>query len=227
MKPRHIVLISGPSGSGKSTLIRQLVAGTLAPEILSRLPEADSSWPVIEANNVLKGTLTMETLRHNKNPAEGWLVHYDIVFIHCYGMQRYEDDPALELLAAADSLDVVFIRPDCGMLRTQFLNRQSRHRMTKATASLLWGRLVRRPLRRALAPITGKPVLTTEELYAKDHWLAGCYRQWETFIHGLIERHPHATVLTLAPAPDPIHPENFRWSVQPGIPPFHDPSGNE
>jgi hypothetical protein len=227
MKPRHIVLISGPSGCGKSTLIRQLAASTLAPEILARLPEQSGSWPVVEANDVLKGTLSTQALRRDKNPADGWLVHYDIVFIHCYGIQRYEDDPALDLLTGADSLDVVFIRPDCDRLLTQFFKRQTRHRKTKSKASLLWGGLVRRPLRRVLASFSGKPILTTDELYSKDQWLAGCYRQWENYIHGLIDRVPNARILTVEPAPDPNHPENFRRVAHPDMTSSNNHAGNE
>lgn len=62
MTPRQTLLISGPSGGGKSTLIHQLAAGTLAPEISSRLPAHAGEWPIIEANDVIKGDLSTESL---------------------------------------------------------------------------------------------------------------------------------------------------------------------
>jgi hypothetical protein len=224
MNQRHLLLISGPSGGGKSTFIRQLAANSLAPDILSLLPDACGSWPVIEANNVLKGNLSPETLRNNLQQADAWLVHYDIVFIHCHGLALYQDDPAMTLLTNADSLTVVFIRPDCEVLRQQFLDRQIRHQQTKSTASLWWGRWVRRPLRRALAPLTGKPILTSAELYADNKWLAACYLQWETFCQHLMESHPQTRLLTVEPASGPS--EHFRLLAHPGQTPANNLSDN-
>lgn len=55
MPMRDILLISSPSGIGKTTFLRQLSEGSLAPEILSRLPVSRRFWPVLEANHILKG----------------------------------------------------------------------------------------------------------------------------------------------------------------------------
>ena len=60
MSQRNILLISGPSGGGKTTFLRQLREGTLAPEILARLPAGSGNWPVLEANDVLKGKPVMD-----------------------------------------------------------------------------------------------------------------------------------------------------------------------
>ena len=193
-------MVSGPSGGGKSTFIRQLSERTLAPEILALLPEPSGAWPVVEANDVLKGNLTREALLEIKSRPGGVLVHYDIVFIHCYGLKRYEDDPALELLAGADALHVVFVRPEAHVVRKQFFDRKARHQKTKSKASLLWGRYFRHPLRRALAPFTGKPTLSTERLYGERQWLAGCYQEWEAFLRRLAERSPGAKVIVVEPA---------------------------
>lgn len=197
MTAKPMLLVSGPSGGGKSTFIRQLAAGNLPPEILERLPAESGNWPLIEANDILKGALTADALPAD---APGWLVHYDIVFIHRYRIARYEDDPALGLLENAAPLHVVFVRPDSAMVRKQFLDRQTRHRKTKSTASLLWSRFFRLPMRRLLSPITGKPTQSTEDIYSDDKWLAACYQQWETFLHRLAERHPDARITLVEPA---------------------------
>ncbi len=199
MVTRHILLISGPSGGGKSTFIRQLSERTLAPEILALLPEQSGAWPVIEANNVLKGDLSEKALLAEKSQPGGLLVHYDIVFIHRYGLKRYEEDPAMSLFADAEALRVVFVKPDYQAVRRQFLDRLAQHQKTKAKASLLWGRFVRRPLRRAFAPLTGNVMLSTEELYGDKEWLAGCYREWEAFLLRLEERTPGAKIIVVEP----------------------------
>ncbi|MES2439039.1 MAG: hypothetical protein V4584_08225 [Verrucomicrobiota bacterium] len=210
MTPRQTLLISGPSGGGKSTLIRQLVDRTLAPEILSRLPAGAGQWPIIEANDVLKGDLSTESLLKSETRPDGWLVHYDIVFIHCCRIKRYEDDPAMDLLGGTDPVTVVFVRPDHQSLLDQYQRRLTSHQKTKSKGSLLWGRYVRRPLRRAMAPFTGKRLLTTAELYAGNKWLAGCYRQWETFLHHLAVRHPGTEIFIVEPVTGPDGSETFR-----------------
>jgi hypothetical protein len=210
MVPRQTLLISGPSGGGKSTLIHQLATGTLALEISSRLPAGAGQWPIIEANDVIKGDLTTGSLLQSPAQADGWLIHYDIVFIHCCRIKRYEDDPAMDLLGGTSPVQVVFVRPDHQSLLEQYHRRFSQHQKTKSRGSLVWARLVRRPLRRLMAPFTGKRLLTTAELYARNNWLAGCYRQWETFLHHLAVRHPGSEILIVEPITGPDGSETFR-----------------
>ena len=197
MSKRNILLISGPSGGGKTTFLRQLREGTLAPEILARLPAGSGNWPVLEANDVLKGKPVMETI-----PAatDGVALHYDIVLMHRYRIERYEDDPSLGFLDAAESLDVVFVRPDTALVKRNFMARQNAHRKKKSTVSLLWSRFVRLPMRCLLSPITGKPTQSTEDVYQDDNWLAGCYRRWETFIGSALERQPNARLIIVEPS---------------------------
>lgn len=216
MTSRHILLVSGPSGGGKSTFIRQLAERALPPEILALLPDHSGSWPVIEANDVLKGNLSGEPLLEISRQPGGLLVHYDIVFIHCYGLARYEDDPAMKLMTQADSLHAVFVRPDYHVVRRQFFDRKARRQKTKSKASLLWGRFVRHPLRQALAPFTGKPTLSTEALYGGHQWLAGCYRDWEAFLRRLKEQHPNANILIVEPDSGPGEPPKFRLAANLG-----------
>jgi hypothetical protein len=209
MTANTMLLISGPSGGGKSTFIRQFTDGSLAPEILSLLPRPAADWPIIEANDVLKGIPVAENV---KSQAPGALVHYDIVFIHRYGISRYEDDPALAMLDDARSLHVVFVRPESGVVSAQFLERQNRHRQTKSKASLLWSRFFRLPARRLLSPLTGRTTLSTENIYRDDKWLAAIYVQWETFIHRLVAQHPDAKLTIVEPSGEA---QEFRLRTDP------------
>jgi hypothetical protein len=227
MKQRHLLLISGPSGGGKSTFIRQLAAKTLAPEILALMPEQETPWPVAEANNVLKGNLAKKSLREDMCRTAEWLVHYDIVFIHCYGVKSYQDDPVMDLLISADALDVVFVKPACDVLLHQFHERQIRHQLSKSKASLLWGRCCRRPLRRALAPWTGKAILTTEELYGRDHWLEACYQQWENFCRHLVDQHPPTRLTVVEPVSTADTAPEFRLISHSGPPPSASPANHD
>lgn len=136
MTRRHLLLVSGPSGGGKSTFIEQLRNGKLAPAIRSLLPAPSDGWPVVEANNVLKEDLSPVDFAQLVQ-AGNCLVHYDIVFIRKHGLRRYEDDPAMRLLAEAASLDVVFVRPDVAQLQTQFQERLQRQAATKSKGSKL------------------------------------------------------------------------------------------
>lgn len=197
MSQRNILLISGPSGGGKSTFLRQLRDGTLVPEILARLPAGSGNWPVLEANDVLKGKPVMETLLA---ATDGVALHYDIVLMHRYRIERYEDDPSLGFLDGAESLDVVFVRPDTALVKRNFMARQNEHRKKKSTISLLWSRYVRLPMRCLLSPLTGKPTQSTEDVYQDDNWLAGCYLRWETFIESALGRQPNARLIIVEPS---------------------------
>ena len=64
------------------------------------------------------------------------------------GVNRYEDDPVLKLLASAEPLHVVFVKPDIEVLSSQFLDRQAIHQQKKPEFSLLWSRCFRWPMRR-------------------------------------------------------------------------------
>ena len=75
-----------------------------------------------------------------------------------------------------------------------------------------------------LAPLTGKPILTSAELYADNKWLAACYLQWETFCQHLMESHPQTRLLTVEPASGPS--EHFRLLAHPGQTPANNLSDN-
>lgn len=212
MTPKQILLVSGPSGGGKSTFIQQLAQGTLAPEILSLLPRDCAKWLLVESNDVLKGDLAEKSFEAVIS-AGSCVLHYDIVLIHHHGISRYEDDPALRLLSNARPLHVVIILPAAEKLRQQFLDRQHRHQQTKSKFSLLWRRFVRRPIRRTLAALSGKPGHSTEELYARDQWLSDCYSEWIAFATSL----PQGSPVIIEPVSNRGQAPEFQLVAEPTV----------
>jgi len=174
------------------------------------MPDHSEPWPVIEANDVLKGDLSMDALLKIRSQSDGLLIHYDIAFIHTHGLKRYEDDPATALLAGTGTLQVVFIRPNFQMLRKQFFNRKVRRQKTKSKASLLWKRFIRQPMRRAMSPFTGKHAFSTEDLYSEHKGLTHCYREWEAFLQRLAKERPNTEILIVEPASSQNKVEEFQ-----------------
>lgn len=197
--------------------MRQLAEGTLASEILELLPPAAATWIGIEANNVLKGDLSLSDLRAHIQQAHGCLLHYDIAFIHSHGLARYEDDPALALLEDTNTaLVMIFVKPDFSTLCKQYFARKSRHQKNKSIANRLWACGVRLPLRRVLAALSGHATTKTHERYADPHWLETCYRDWECFLQGLRIRHPQTTALVVEPYDKTDGTPGFRLSAKLG-----------
>lgn len=60
----------------------QLADRTLAPDIVARLPDACGDWPLIEANDLLKGYLYTEAI---PTATPGLPLHYDIVLFTATG----------------------------------------------------------------------------------------------------------------------------------------------
>jgi energy-coupling factor transporter ATP-binding protein EcfA2 len=198
MATRHFLLVSGPSGGGKSTFIEQLAANALPDDIAAHLPSGCAVWPVIEANNLLKDKLPLETVL--AAAGDHAILHYDIAYIHRFALPGYASDPAAALFDLGDRLDVVLVTPDADSLKQQFLNRQMAHKRRKGLARQLWGDWVRRPLRRALQHLKGRPARDTEELYLSADWLRDCYAGWRDFIQGLIASRPGARFIEVAPS---------------------------
>jgi len=196
-----MLLVSGPSGSGKSTFIRQLQDQSLAAEIRSLIPLDAGTWPCIEANNVLKGDQTCETVQQLMRVPPGVVLHYDIVFVHCRGIKRYEDDPVFPLLASAsEGLVIVFVKPPTELLLSQYCGRRKEHEGKKSMFSRNWARFVRLPFRRLKAKLKGQSIIMTEDLYATDDWLSWCYGEWEASMRRLMAQRPGSQMVVIEPA---------------------------
>ena len=199
MPSAHILLISGPSGGGKSAFIRQLQQGKLPPAITEALPQDCHYWPLIEANDILKGDLDFEEVSKQLRQGDSHIVHYDIVFLHCRKLTNYEQDPAMALWSLAQQMTAVFVRPDAVTVRHQHQQRSARQQQKKSAGSRLWARWVRMPLRRLKSVFTGKSTLSTTDLYADETWINDCYQQWQQFLTHQLGRIPHSSLLLVAP----------------------------
>lgn len=198
MATRHFLLVSGPSGGGKSTFIEQLATGSLPADIGALLPSDCGRWPVIEANNLLKDKLSLGDVL--SAAGDRAILHYDIAYIHRFALPGYASDPAAALFALGDRLDVVLVSPYADSLNQQFQSRQQAHKRRKSLSRQLWGDWVRRPLRRALLRLQGRPAQDTEELYRSADWLRGCYAGWREFVLELIASRPGAHFIEVTPA---------------------------
>jgi len=205
-----MLLVSGPSGSGKSTFIRLLQDQSLSAQIRSFLPADAGDWPCVEANNVLKGDQTFESVQQLMHTQPGIVLHYDIVFIHCRGMKRYEDDPAFPLLKGSEGLDIVFIKPEAKLLLNQYWERKNAHEGRKSMFSRNWAKFVRLPLRRLKAKLKGRSITTMEELYAMDGWLPWCYGEWEATVRRLLAPRSGNRMVVIEPAESKGSSPSFR-----------------
>jgi energy-coupling factor transporter ATP-binding protein EcfA2 len=199
MATRHFLLVSGPSGGGKSTFIQHLTDGRLPPEIASELPLNCASWPIIEANNMLKNKVSLAEILKTMGSSESAILHYDIAYIHRFGLTNYASDPASALFTLSDRLDVVLVKPGPDNLQRQYRERHYAHYHSKSLASRLWGTWVRRPVRRAFQRLQGKIALETQALYLSEDWLQHCYSDWHDYIHQLIKNKPASKVLQVVP----------------------------
>lgn len=208
MPTSPLLLICGPSGGGKSAFIRQLQQGRLPPDIRELLPESAAQWKLVEANDILKGDLDIQEVSQQLSRGEPLLVHYDIVFLHTRGLNRYEQDPAMALWPLAGPITVVFVRPDAATVQRQHLQRSARQQRKKSLGSRLWMNWIRKPLRRMRMALTGKHVVSSMTLYQHPHWLETCYEQWQDYLRSLLQR-GDTSLLVVAPAPGSPSEEAF------------------
>jgi hypothetical protein len=199
MIDRSQLLVSGPSGAGKSEFIRQIKAGEIDDSIRSLLPVNCSSWPVVEANNMLKNGLSKtQLLAQSGDVTNGAIFHYDIALPFRMGLSDYAQDPFFETLKGDSELLIVFIKPDADRLLQQYKQRDNRHRSTKSRASQAWADWVRMPLKRASLRRRGLPTEAAQDLYQSPGFLDARYAQWKTFLDD-ISRRARTEVIAVRP----------------------------
>jgi hypothetical protein len=182
MSGKNLLLVAGPSGCGKSCFIDQLKTNTLDPTITAVLPIGSLSWPVVEANNMMKNGVSESELM----PPDGRvLVHYDITFIHRYALTDYNRDPFCAALLGAKEIEIVYIKPRKDRLSQQIIQRRDAHRRSKSRARLLFADWMRIPLKRARLKTRGLPTHEAHELYDMPNFLDNCYASWEAYLKQL------------------------------------------
>ncbi len=207
----HLLFISGPSGAGKSAFIRQLRAGSLPGTIAAGIPANATNWAIVEANDITKGDLDETSVIARMQSGECLIVHYDIVFIHCYKKNpQYSTDQALAFLAHAEKIHSVLIRPQAEVLQKQFAERSAQIQQRKTRASRLWTTLIRTPIRKIRSLIKPKKTTNTKSLYRRDGFIKDCYQQWEKHLSSIASSHPLASHITIEPAPRTSDRETFQ-----------------
>lgn len=149
---------------------------------------------------MLKDKVPMADVLATIGESEGATLHYDIAYIHRFGLPGYASDPASALFQLGDRLDVVFVKPATDSLRQQFLKRQEAHQRKRNLLSRLWGDKVRRPLRRAIYRLRGRKAVDTHTLYLTEDWLRGCYAEWLDYVFYLIKDGPVEKIIEIEPA---------------------------
>lgn len=195
----NVLLISGPSGAGKSTFIRTLADHQLGAEIGQLLPHESASWPVVEANDLLKRGLATAIEPSDGGRQDGVILHYDTFFIRRAGLDDYARDPVYEVISQATCVVVVDIQLPPEQLKLQFGDRLSAQLSKKGMLRSLWARHVRRNLKRAKFALAGKGLPETTDLYSRSGQIESCYREWEAFLERLIASKPQTRIVRVTP----------------------------
>lgn len=206
----QILFISGPSGGGKSAFIRQLRQGSLPPEIAQRLPPQAATWDLIEANDILKNDIALPPLIAQLNAGKCFIVHYDIVFIHCRHLSDYALDPAMQLFDHTAAVQLLWIRPEPEDLRRQFSQRSQTLLKRKSLGSRLWASIFRKPMRLLIRLVKGEKMHSTKDFYAKSEWISWCYELWHRHLLSLQARFHLAPILVIAPDGRTAQSEQFQ-----------------
>ncbi|TNE59615.1 MAG: hypothetical protein EP340_02120 [Alphaproteobacteria bacterium] len=182
----HLILISGPSAAGKSTLIEALQSSKARPKALVGLPDLSGHPAFLDGNDVLKRHQPIADFVASLEEGATVLAHYDIVHIHRIGYSsNYTDDPFFQVLALAQKITILDLRPDAELLRQNFLAREAELRERKGRARTLWRKWVHDPLRARRHRRDGIFHLDKHLLYQDREWLESCYEIWDQFLSTL------------------------------------------
>ncbi len=206
MSENRMLLVAGPSGAGKSEFIRQIKSGRLPQPIMAALPSGCASWPIVEANNMLKDGLSAAQLMQGNSTV---VAHYDLTFIHRFGISDYAQDPFNAILADPGTIDVVTVRPDLQRLTTQYRGRSEMHRRARSRSHQIWADWVRLPLKRAALKARGLPAVDAGELYATPGFLNACYAAWDAYVATLAESGSISNVIDVRPGLNSYGAQSF------------------
>ncbi|WP_161957343.1 class I SAM-dependent methyltransferase [Aestuariivirga litoralis] len=179
-----LVIVSGPTSSGKSTFLKRIGDGQLPPELAAELPSSSRNWPMTGAGQLLQ---TQHTATPSLPPhdLEGAVLHYDFLRPFATGCQEYPRDQALDLIACAEKVVVVVLKPDMERLSRQLHDNEI---AVKPDKGLLYKLASKAGLRRK------KRHRQLAQLYAQAGWVDGWYGRWNDFIRSTA---PGAKVITV------------------------------
>lgn len=113
---KRLIIVSGACSSGKSTFIENLKSGN-HPQIAS---EDALRGQVSVTGNALRNKPLDHLFSQQHNSTV--IFHYDITAVDKFGIHSYKRDPSLDIIACAESIQVVIIAPDAATLRQQIMD---------------------------------------------------------------------------------------------------------
>ncbi|HKP22735.1 MAG TPA: hypothetical protein VJV39_02635 [Dongiaceae bacterium] len=104
---RHVIVVAGPSGAGKNALIEQLMWGEMQADVLAALQlQPREAFLVAELEHALWLPSLLDT-PGERTPT----MHYEMTHTGLAFGDRFEHDPALQILRMAETATIVNLRP--------------------------------------------------------------------------------------------------------------------
>jgi len=204
----HLLIVSGPTSSGKSTFLRRLRSGGLPGEIMELLPQGCGDWRQVGASKLsLTPPRDIDGKPLDDDHYRGLVLHYDFMRPYVSGSQAYHRDQALDLIACADKVTVMVLKPGKERLISQLEESELKSAAGGALARhgrnmiLRSGWVVRlldkagRIVGRRLAPKDRRRYEELLESYKSEGWLEERYRRWHAY---LADAHHDMRIETIA-----------------------------
>jgi hypothetical protein len=117
----HLLIVAGPSGSGKTTFLAKLAAGELSPDVAAELPAGSKDWMQTNGLKIVRNA--RRCTGNRAGLLAGLVLHYDIMRPWESRIGDYPRDRALRLLALAERVTLIELRPDAETLAVQLTAR--------------------------------------------------------------------------------------------------------